>query len=128
MATEHPCIAVVDDEAPVRKALQRLLRSFGMQVHVFPSGREFLDAIETLAIDCVVLDLHMPGVNGFEVQSAIATSGKKLPVVVVTGHDTPETRARVLTAGAAAYLLKPIDEQVLLGAIALAMRGGDPGR
>ena len=123
MVKEKPRVAVVDDEAAVRKALQRLLRSFGMEVETFPSGAEFLEAMRTREPDCVVLDLHMPGVNGFEVQTRLAESGTRLPVVVITGHDTVETKARVMNAGAAAYLLKPIDERVLLDAIATAISG-----
>ncbi len=114
-------IAVVDDEEPVRKALKRLLRSAGMDVETYASGADFLDAMRTRALDCLVLDLHMPGVNGFEVQSQLAQLGMRLPVVVVTGHDTPESNKRALAGGAAAYLLKPIDDRVLLNAIAAAV-------
>ena len=114
-------IAVVDDEEPVRKALKRLLRSAGMDVETYPSGADFLDAMRTREPDCLVLDLHMPGVNGFDVQSQLAQLGMRLPVVVVTGHDTPESNKRALAGGAAAYLLKPIDDRVLLNAIAAAV-------
>lgn len=112
---------MVDDEEPVRKALQRLLRSAGMGVETFPSGAEFLDALPTREPDCLVLDLHMPGVNGFEVQSRLAQSGSRLPVVVITGHDTQESQERALAGGAAAYLSKPFDDRVLLDAIAAAI-------
>ena len=116
---------MVDDEGPVRKALQRLLRSAGMNVETFPSGGEFLDAVQMYQPDCVVLDLHMPGVNGFEVQSRLAQSKKLLPIVVITGHDTPEARARALDGGASAYLLKPVDERTLLDAISAAIAEHD---
>lgn len=112
---------MVDDEEPVRKALQRLLRSAGMDVETFPSGAEFLDALPTREPDCLVLDLHMPAVNGFEVQSRLAKSGSRLPVVVITGHDTQESQARARAGGAAAYLPKPFDDSVLLDAIAAAI-------
>ena len=117
---------MVDDEEAVRKALQRLLRSANMDVETYPSGVEFLDAMasrahEPNAPQCVLLDLHMPGLSGFEVQARLAKSGSRLPVVVITGHDSPETRTRVLAGGAAAYLLKPIDDVALLDAIGTAI-------
>jgi FixJ family two-component response regulator len=68
VSTEKLLIAVVDDEENVRRALERLFRSAGICVETFPSGAEFLEALKTREPDCVVLDLHMPGVNGFEVQ------------------------------------------------------------
>lgn len=114
-------IAVVDDEEPVRKALERLLRSAGMGVATFPSGKEFIDALPSHQTDCLVLDLHMPGINGFEVLAYLAQSSQRLPVIVITGHDTPETRARVQGRNIAAYLLKPVDDCMLLDAIAAAV-------
>lgn len=121
MDTLRPHIAVVDDEDSVRRALERLLRSAGMNVETFATGVDFLASMEGRCLDCVVLDLHMPRVSGFEVQQQLARLGYSVPVVVITGHDTPESRSRALAGGAAAYLLKPIDEQVLLDAIHAAI-------
>jgi FixJ family two-component response regulator len=87
-------IAVVDDEESIRKAFQRLTRSAGMDMECFESGAEFLAAMPACKPDCIVLDLHMPDMNGFEVQQKLAQSGMRLPFVVITGHDTPESRAR----------------------------------
>ena len=114
-------IAVVDDEVSVRKALQRLLRSAGMDVDVFPSGTAFLRSLQDSVPDCVVLDLHMPDVNGFHVQERIAELGVRLPMLVITGHDTPEARTRAIAGGADVYLLKPIDDRVLLDGIGYAI-------
>jgi FixJ family two-component response regulator len=121
MNSTPPRIAVVDDEESVRKAVERLLRSAGMVVEIFPSGAEFLDAVRSRPIDCVVLDLHMEGINGFEVQANLLRSGKWLPIIVMTGHDTPAARARALAGGVVAYLLKPVDEQLLLETIETAI-------
>ena len=77
--------------------------------------------------DCVVLDLHMPGINGFDVQARIAESRFRPPVIAVTGHDSPEAQARVLEAGASAYLRKPVDKATLLDAIATAVGAGRRG-
>jgi len=117
MTQEHPQVAVVDDERSICVALQRLIRSAQMSVKTYPSGEEFLDDVDNLRPDCVVLDLHMPKVNGFEVQNMLAKRDNAPPVIVITGHDTPEGRLRALKNGAAAYLLKPIDDQMLLDAI-----------
>jgi FixJ family two-component response regulator len=114
-------IAVVDDEEPIRKALRRLLRSVGMEVDTFPSGVEFLESLSTRLPDCIVLDLHMPVVNGFEVQTQLAQSGVNVPVVVITGHDSDETRQLALARFPVAYLRKPVNDQVLLDAIAVAL-------
>jgi FixJ family two-component response regulator len=117
-------IAVVDDEESVRKALQRLIRSAGFDVETFRSGAEFLTSMQHHEPACLVLDLHMPGVNGFDVQDELNQARVRLPVVVITGHDTPTNRTRVMNQGAAAYLCKPVDESMLLRAIieALASR------
>ena len=119
MSKTRPLVAIVDDEEPIRKALTRLLRSAGLDVDNFPSGSEFLESLSTRRPDCVVLDLHMPVVNGFEVQARLAASG--LPVVIITGHDSDETRAKALARKPAAYLRKPVNDQTLLDAIELAL-------
>ena len=115
----RPRIAIVDDENSVRKALERLLRSAGLDVATFACGSDFL-AADHDAIDCLVLDLHMPRLSGFEVMQQLRRRGSPLAVVVITGHDTPEAQARALASGASAYLLKPVDDEVLLAAIATA--------
>jgi len=88
-----------------------------MDVDTFPSGAEFLAALSSRRPDCLVLDLHMPEMNGFEVQRRLTQLGIRLPLIVITGHDSPETRARVLSREVNAYLLKPVDAGLLLGAI-----------
>ena len=113
-------IAIVDDEESVRRALRRFLISAGLDVDVFCAGRAFLDALSSRRPDCVVLDLHMPGMNGFDIQAHLAQSGLNIPVVAITGHDTPEVEARILAAGAAAYLRKPVQGTLLLDAIMAA--------
>jgi len=115
-------IAIVEDEEPIRKALRRLLRSAGMDVKSFPSGVEFLESLTNQWPDCVVLDLQMPLMNGFEVQARLAELRVSVPVVIITGHDSDETRALALAGFPVAYLRKPVNDQLLLDAIALALR------
>lgn len=114
-----PFIAVVDDEEPVRKALKRLLRAAGLEAEGYASGEEFLAAQRRP--DCVVLDLHMPVMSGQALLRQIRDLSERLPVVVITGHDTPETRNECLAAGAAAYLRKPLHDRLLLNAISAAL-------
>jgi FixJ family two-component response regulator len=117
----------VDDEESVRRALERLIRASGLDVTTFSTGTEFLESLKTAEPDCVVLDLHMPFVNGFEVQSRLAAAGSRVKVIVITGHDTEEYRERALKGGAAAYLRKPVDDELLLAAIQAAAAGNGSG-
>ena len=112
---------MVDDEESIRKALTRLLQSAGLDVVTFASGVKFLESIPTRRPDCVVLDLHMPVLNGFEVQARLAEAGTPVPVVIITGVDSLETHDRALAGQPIAYLRKPIDDQTLLDAIKLAL-------
>lgn len=116
-------IAVVDDEAPVRKALLRLFRSSGFDARDFPSGSEFLKTLPFCRYGCLVLDLHMPGLTGLEVQRCRVFSEARLPTVIITAHDEPDTRQKCQAAGAAAYLCKPFDDNALLEIVAQALRG-----
>jgi FixJ family two-component response regulator len=121
VSNEHPVIAVIDDEEAVRKALRRLLRSAGLSVVTFSGGREFLASLASARPDCAVLDLHMPDVTGFDVLERLTEMKAGVPVIVVTGQDSPDAEARVMRSGAAAYVRKPVDDRVLLDTIAAAM-------
>ena len=117
MTKAHPLIAVVDDEEPIRTALMRLMRSAGLTVETFESGSEFLKSLETGLPDCVV---HMPHMDGFNVQTHLARKCAALPVIIVTGHDFPEARERAMAGGASAFLRKPVHDRTLLDAISAA--------
>jgi len=119
-----PYVAVVDDEEPVRKALRRLLRAAGLQADSYASGQEFLDAAAQRQPDCVVLDLHMPGMSGLQALRKLQAAGRALPIVIITAHDEPATREQCLAAGATAFLRKPLDERLLLNAISAALSLG----
>jgi FixJ family two-component response regulator len=119
-------VAVVEDDESVRRALQRLLSVSHLDAEGFASGEEFLASLQHRRPDCVILDLHMAGLSGLEVQQQMKHSDVHLPVIVITGHHEPEMRAKCLMAGATVYLRKPIDGAMLLKAIELAIgSGGD---
>lgn len=120
---EPSCLfaALVDDEPPVRKAVGRLLRSSGLKVRCFGSGLEFIESLAEERPDCVILDIHMPGMSGFEVQSRLHALGLRLPVVFVTAFDDPDLPRRLERAEAAGFLRKPFTEAELLEALARAM-------
>ena len=120
-------IAIVDDEEPVRKALMRLMRSVGLSVETFASGPEFLKSLDTRLPDCVVLDLHMPQMNGFNVQAHLARKYAALPIIIITGHDLPQARERAMQGGASAFLRKPVLDRTLFGAISAATSSAQPG-
>jgi FixJ family two-component response regulator len=117
----HPVIAIVDDEESIRKALRRLMRSVGLTVQTFDSGANFLNSIDGHVPDCVVLDLHMPQMNGLAVQAQLAKVHAAVPVIIITGHDSPEDHERAMEHGASGFLRKPVDERVLLEAISTAV-------
>ena len=117
-----PSVAIVDDEEGIRKALSRLLRASGPEAESYANGQEFLDAAAEHRPDCVVLDLHMPGMSGLQVLRKLKAAGQRLSIVVITAHDEPETRERCIDAGACAYLRKPLEDRLLLNAISAAMR------
>ena len=114
-------IALVDDDEFVRRGLARLLRAAGHAVQTYSSGAEFLQASQSVHPACVVLDLHMPQVSGYEVLKALRDRSVSVPVVVVTADTDPQTPARTIALGAAACLAKPVEGAVLLDAIAAAV-------
>src|SRR5262245_8401700 len=116
-------VAVVDDDSEVRVALMRLLSSAGFETETFASGAEFVQSItgDEHTPGCVVLDLHMPGLSGFDVQEQLSEQHPEVPVVIITGHDTAEARRRALSLGARAYFSKPVDGEALLVAIEEAL-------
>ena len=115
----RPLIAVLDDEPQFCRALARLLKSHGFEVVTYTLGANFILGCDARLPQCLLLDLHMPDLNGFEILERVAA--QHLPVLVITGHDQPDNAARVRALGAAGYFLKPINETQLLAAIASAI-------
>jgi FixJ family two-component response regulator len=110
-------VYVIDDDESVRRALQRLLRSAGFEVKAFSSGEEFLQSGNLDVRACVVLDIRMPGLTGFDLQEKLASRGIRIPVITVSAFDDAETRERARKLGAVAFFRKPVDGQALVDAI-----------
>jgi FixJ family two-component response regulator len=122
-----PLISIVDDDLSVRRALRRLVQSASYAVDTFASAHEFLDASPSARPACLVLDLCLGGMSGLELQERLRVDGVGIPVILITAHDDAATSERVSRSGAAAYLRKPFDGQLLLDAIESAVRP-EPGR
>jgi FixJ family two-component response regulator len=120
-------VAVVDDEESVCRALLRLLRAAGLDVETFSSSTTFLESMRerlpSRRPDCLVLDLHLPGLTGMDVQRQLKTDGIALPIIMITGNEEVGAQERVLAEGAHAFLVKPIVAQTLLDTIASAVGG-----
>jgi FixJ family two-component response regulator len=110
-------VCVVDDDDSILRALRRLLDATGFRVETFSSAEQFLESEHRGKADCLVLDLHLGGLSGLDLQQQLATSGVGLPVVLITAHDEPRTRERARRAGAIEYLRKPFDGNWLINAI-----------
>jgi FixJ family two-component response regulator len=109
---ETPLVAVVDDDASFRKAVGRLVRLWGFRTGTFASAEEYLRI--AAQVDCIVLDVHLEGMSGLELQGRLAADGRMVPIIFVTAMDDPIARRRAIDGGAVAYLEKPFDEYRLL--------------
>ena len=114
-------MAVVDDDASLCKALRRLLRGWGMRALTYPSAEAFLGDVHPPRLNCLVLDIQLSGMSGFELQEKLRASGSGLPVIFITAHDEAETRERALKTGCVAYLRKAEPGQTLREAILRAV-------
>ena len=120
MPQESITVYVVDDDESIRRALKRLLRSVGYHALTFASAEEFLEFTPEPGEGCLVLDIHLPGMTGLDLQEKLASRGTDYPVIIMTAYDNPQWQERAKRAGAVAYLRKPFHEQSLLDAIRLA--------
>ena len=117
MDTPELRIAIVDDQPSVCRALARLLRLNGFAVDTYASGEGFLASLTERHPFCLILDLQMPGLSGFDVMRRLEAASLQVPVVAITGFDSQSARERAQRAGAAVYLPKPVGEEDLLAAI-----------
>lgn len=112
-----PIIAIVDDDASARRSLLRVVRSAGYKAEIFASAREFLDWLPRNRAACLVLDVQMSEMSGFDLQERLA-----VPIIFITAHDDAPTLERIETSGAAGHLRKPFDAPTVLRAIRQAVQ------
>ena len=121
MSEADAMIFVVDDDASMREALQRLLRSVGLQVTTFASAHEFLHHRSADVPGCLVLDVRLPGLSGLDLQHELATAQLDLPIIFITGYGDIPMTVQAMKAGAVEFLTKPFRDQDLLDAIRQAL-------
>ena len=119
--SDTPLIAVVDDDAAVREAVQSLLRSAGFRAAAFASAQDLLQSGSLPDTACLIVDVRMPRVSGLALQQQLTTAHCPIPIIFITAHGDAETRTRALRAGAVAFLDKPFSDEVLLRAVQAAL-------
>lgn len=121
---QSPIICIVDDDDAVRGSLENYLRATGLQVCSFASAESFLSSLWRTKADCLVTDLHMPGMDGLALQRELNRRGCDFPLIMMTAYPTEPAREESLRLGAADFLSKPVDPDALLDRIETILRGG----
>ena len=121
VSNEGPIVYVVDDDVSVRESLELLIRSAGWQPEVFESAQAFLDRPRTPVPNCLILDVNLPDLNGLDLQNLVSVERPDMPIIFVTGYGDVPMTVKAMKAGAIEFLTKPFDDEILLGAIALAL-------
>lgn len=120
-AIHRPLVAVVDDDESVRESLPDLLKELGFDARVFASAQEFLVSNSLGQTKCLVLDIAMPGMTGFDLQQELKVRGHKIPIVFITAQKDETVRRRALERGAAGVMLKPFSDTALLATLNAAL-------
>jgi FixJ family two-component response regulator len=121
VSNPKPTVFLVDEDVVVREALGSLIRSVGLGVTLFASAQEFLSADRPDTVACLVLDIRMPGLSGFDCQRRVAEAGLSIPIVFMTGHADIPMSVRAMKSGAVDFLTKPFPDQDLLDAVQQAL-------
>jgi FixJ family two-component response regulator len=118
MAAASPWIAIVDDDPAVLRGLARLLRTHALQTRTYASAHEFLAAMPSGLPECLIVDWQMPDMNGLELLQQLRRQGIQVPTIVISAHGSAGAQERCISAGARAFLAKPLQDTELLAAIA----------
>jgi len=121
-------VYIIDDDESVRRGLKRLLRSADLDVETFSSGEEFLTNPVQGQNACILIDVRMPGLTGFDLQQRLLSQGMEMPVIVISASDDAQTREYARELGAVVFFRKPVDDQALLDAIWWAIAGSIKNR
>ena len=121
-ASERARVSVVDDDESVRESLPDLLKEFGFEACAFSSAQEFLASGCVNRTGCLILDIGMPGMTGFDLQRDLQLRGHKIPIIFITAQTDGAVRARAFEQGAMRVLLKPFNDIDLLAAVQAALR------
>jgi FixJ family two-component response regulator len=124
MSDQKQIVAVVDDDASMKQSLERLLNAAGFQAHTFPSAEALLRSNAVADADCLILDVHLPGLSGFELYQSLIQSGAARPVIFISAYDEPDSQRQARDAGAIAFITKPFQGQDLIAAIGRALGDG----
>jgi FixJ family two-component response regulator len=127
-STEIPTVFIVDDDAPMRAAMQRLLKTVGLHSESFATPQEFLQHKLPDAPSCLVLDVRLPGMSGLEVQSKLNETGVQIPIIFITSHGDIPMTVKAMKSGAVEFLTKPFRDQDLIDAIQQALKRDDETR
>ena len=122
MTALNPTVFVVDDYAPVRKSIARLLHAAGFAVAAFASAEEFLAQYDPQIVGCLVLDVAMPTLNGLELQHILVKAGSLLPIIFLTGTADIPKSVQAMKHGATDFLTKPVNDEDLLAAVRVAIQ------
>lgn len=121
MTEVEPIVFIVDDDPSVRRSTERLIRAAGLNVQTFTSAQEFLKNPRYEGPACLVLDVHMPGLSGMDLQRELTQTGIRVPIIFITGKGDIPMTVRAMKAGAVEFLTKPFRSRSLLDAVRTAI-------
>ena len=121
-------VHVIDDDPAVRDSLSFLLETASLETRVYDSAIAFLEALPEVTSGCVVTDVRMPEMTGIELVRRLKAQGFTLPIIMITGHADVPLAVEAMKAGVADFIEKPFNDDILLAAIATALRSGEEGR
>jgi FixJ family two-component response regulator len=122
MIVKQSIVMIVDDDDSIRKSVRRLMKAYGFPVETFASAEEYLRSDRLDKTSCLILDVHMPGMNGLELQKRLVTSGCRIPIIFITAFADDRARTEAMKSGAVGYLAKPFGDDEFVNCIQAALQ------